>query len=157
MIPMFSLINISATQINTIVTIVSIICTIFTAIWAYRTKTIKNELLEKLNSFEIVSYKDRLHKLYLDLSSKIRLKNWNQGGKNNDLLTNLDKELRDFNQFKGKIPSEKQESLKTTINSALQHLDSVCQGYTFSTTPLLKDLDIIDENLNSICNELMSK
>lgn len=157
MMTMFSLNNLSATQVDTFVTIVSIICTIFTAIWAYRTKRIKNELLEKLNSFELVSYKDRLHDMYIDLSTKSKLNNWNLGGNNNDLLLNIEKQLRNFNQFNGKIEANKQETLKTTIASALEHLDSVFKGYYSFTQNLLSDLDNIDDNLNTICNELMSK
>jgi hypothetical protein len=145
------------TKIDIIVTVISIICTILTWSWAKSTKKIKDELQEKLNSYELVSYKDQLHKLYLQLSKTIRQQNWNTGGKNNDLLSSLENELRDFNKFNKKIPIDKQTSIKETIDSALNHIDSLFKGLDYYAENLLTDLDGIDVNLNSLCNELMSK
>ena len=105
----------------------------------------------------MVSYKDRLHDLYIKLTKAIRQGDWNKGGKSNEILSNLEENLRDFNKFNNKIPDDKQDSIKTKITSALSHLDSIFKGYDFVTQNLLTDLYEIDDNLNSICNDLMSK
>ena len=154
---MITLFKITSLEINTTVTVISIICAVLTGFWAKRTKIIKNELQQKLNSYELVSYKDRLHDLYIKLTKAIRQGDWNKGGKSNEILSNLEENLRDFNKFNNKIPDDKQDSIKTKITSALSHLDSIFKGYDFVTQNLLTDLYEIDDNLNSICNDLMSK
>lgn len=154
---MIYLLDINSTGLNSILTVFSIICTICTGIFAYRAKKIKDDLLEKQNSFKLVSYKDRIHKQYLDFSAKAKMKDWNQGGKSNELLTNLDTELRNFNQFGGKISLKEQKELKSNINKALNEIDSLINGMTQHPTNLLTFLDRIDAELNIICNNLMSK
>lgn len=154
MIPLY---KITSLEINTTVTVISVICTFLTGIWAKRTKKIKNELQQKLNSYELVSYKDRLHDLYIKYAKAIRQDDWNKGGKGNEILLNLEENLRDFNKFNKKIPTDKQNNIKAKITSALSHLDSIFKGYDYDTQNLSNDLDEIDDNLNSICNDLMSK
>lgn len=159
---MIPLCTTTSLEINTTVTVISIICTFLTGIWAKRTKKIKNELQQKLNSYELVSYKDRLHDLYIKLTkiirqNTIRQKEWNKGGKSNEILLSLEENLRDFNKFNKKMPVDKQDNIKVKIASALSRLDSVYKGYDYDTQNLLTDLYEIDDNLNSICNDLMSK
>jgi len=157
---MILLYKITSLEINTTVTVISIICTILTGIWAKRTKIIKNELQQKLNSYELVSYKDRLHDLYIKLTKAIRQEDWNKGGKSNEILTSLEEKLRDFNQFNQKIPldkQDKQDNIKVKITSSLNRLEFIFKGYDYDTQNLLTDLYEIDDNLNSICNDLMSK
>ena len=86
----------------------------------------------------------------------VRQEDWNKGGKSNEILLNLEEKLRDFNKFNKKIPIDKQNSIKADITSALACLDSVFKGYD-DTKQLLTVLYEIDDSLNSICNDFMTK
>ena len=59
---MITLFKITSLEINTIVTVISIIYAIFNGIWAKRAQ-------QKINSYELVSYKDKFHDLYIKLTT----------------------------------------------------------------------------------------
>lgn len=147
MIPLF---KITSLEINTIVTIISIIYAIYNGIRAKRAQ-------QKINSYELVSYKDKFHDLYIKLTKVVRQEDWNKGGKSNEILLNLEEKLRDFNKFNKRIPIDKQNSIKADITSALSCLDSIFKGYDDDTKQLLTVLYEIDDSLNSICNDFMTK
>ena len=146
---MIPLLKITSLEINTIVTVISIVYAIYKGIRAKKAQ-------QKLNSYELVSYKDKYHDLYIKLTKVIRQEDWNKGGKSNEILSNLEESLRDFNKFNNKIQSNEQYTINKTIKSALKHIDSVFKGIDYYIPELLSNLDDIDKKLQSICNELIS-
>lgn len=139
-----------------IVTSVSIILALVNFFFFNKTKTIYN----KITGYDLVSYKDRFHSLYSDISQKIKRPNWNRGGKNNDLLDNLDKALIDYNNCDFRIKDENQRyNIESAISEIKRILPSFYTGTENQTDKdnLSKKLDVIDKELVKICDSVKAK
>lgn len=81
----------NVTRTNTVVTIISIACTIITILLTIKTWHYKNQVHKKLDAFDLVTFSREFHLLNLEISSKIRTPSSNKGGRNNKLIDDLNK------------------------------------------------------------------
>lgn len=88
---MIYLFDINATGLNSILTVLSIGCALFSGHCTAKTKKIKKQVYKKLDAFDLVTYSREIHSLNLDISSKIKTANSNKGGRNNKLIEGLNK------------------------------------------------------------------
>lgn len=148
--------SIMATNINSILTGASIILTILNFIWYCSTKKIRDQFLDKLNGFELISYIERFNTIYLETAKKIRAKDWNKAGKNNNLIDDLESVLRNFNKYEYKIQKDIRETIKTKVVDTLKSLTPFREGTANENEKgmLLSKLDSIDEALMKIREDL---
>lgn len=145
-----------ATNINSILTVISIVLTILNFIWYWNTKRIRDGFLDKLNGYELISYIERFNTIYLETAKKIRAKDWNKAGKNNNLIDDLESVLRNFNKYEYKIQQNVREGIKTKVLDILKSLTPFREGIANETDKglLLSELDSIDESLMKIREDL---
>lgn len=148
--------SIMATNINSILTGASIILTILNFIWYCSTKKIRDQFLDKLNGFELISYIERFNTIYLETAKKTRAKDWNKAGKNNNLIDDLESVLRNFNKYEYKIQKDIRETIKTKVVDTLKSLTPFREGTANENEKgmLLSKLDSIDEALMKIREDL---
>lgn len=100
------------TKVNTIVTLISIGLTIITIILTVLNWSFKKQIRTKINAFDLVSYSNSFHSIYIKISPIIRTKNSNNGGKNNSKIAELETILRDFNKYENKIEKKDRKMLR---------------------------------------------
>ena len=151
--------DIMITNINSILTGVSIILTILNFIWYRNTKRIRDRILDKLNGYELISYIERFNSIYLETAKKIRAKDWNKAGKNNNLIDDIESVLRNFNKYEYKIQKDIRENIKTEVLDTLKSLTPFRDGTAneYQKGSLLTKLDSIDESLMKIREDLNQK
>lgn len=125
---MLLLFDINSTGTNTIVTLVSIGCVLFSAFFTYRTSRIKKQVYKKIDAFDLISFSRELHLLNLDISSKIRTTSSNKAGRNNKLIDDLNKKLVDFNKYENKLPKEAQLGVRTNVDYVLNNIGKIYEA-----------------------------
>lgn len=125
---MFFLLDINATGLNTILTAISIICTLISGHCTFRAKKIKRQVFAKLNTYDLAIYSRELHKLNMEVSSKIRTPNSNKAGSNNKKLAELNKILVDFNIMEKALPEEYQKGIRNNVDYVLEHFMKINEG-----------------------------
>ena len=142
--------NDSATLLNTIVTIISIICTVLSGIFAYRAKKIKKSLSDRMAAFDLVSYSNELHSLYKKVSWSILTTISNKGGPNNSLLEELNSKLDDFIRYESNIPYVIRIGLNTNINYVSSNMWKIVEG-----TASPEEIDKWKSRLKEVVGKLM--
>ena len=129
---------------------------------------------KKLNSFDLFTYIDRLHSLYLELSKQEVPQQWNDETASSfkKQLLDIEVELRSYNRFKEHVPEDKQYRVKSAIDSAFNNINAITKNINekishpnslfdysidYPLHSLLENLNKVDEVLLSIRSELMTK
>lgn len=156
---MLLLFDINATGINTIVTIVSIVCAVLSGIFTIRTSKIKRQVYTKIDAFDLISFYREFHSIYLEISNKIRTPDSNKGGRYNKQIEKLNTILRDFNRYESKLPEEHRKAIKTNIDTVLENT-----GKLWDATAKEDDikrcksrLDEIDRKLIEITDKMIKE
>lgn len=120
--------GLSATKINTIVTLISIICTIATIFLTIKTWHYKKQVHKKLDAFDLVTFSSEFHILNVEISSKIRTPSSNKGSHHNKLIEELNKKLVDFNNYEKKLPIESQMGVRTNVDYVLNNIGRIYEA-----------------------------
>ena len=146
----------SSTAWNTTVTIISIICTFFSGIFALRTSKIKNSIINRFNAFDIATYSGDFHVLYVKIMSSIITSKSNKGGQYNGLIDELNAKLADFNKFEVKIPINNRRGLRANVDSVLSKNLSIYEGFADDkgVESWKERLKVIDRDLIEISEKM---
>lgn len=90
---------IDATNVNTIVTIISIICAIYSFRQAKSAKVYKEKTRSFMHMFDIFSYSERFHSELKNFITISRGVNWNKGRNMAELFGKLSALIQDMNQI----------------------------------------------------------
>lgn len=90
---------IDATNVNTIVTIISIICAFYSFRQAKFAKVYKDETRSFMHMFDIFSYSERFHSELKNFITISRGANWNKGRNMTELFGKLSALIQDMNQI----------------------------------------------------------
>ena len=137
----------SATVINTIVTIISIVLTLLNGLFLYKTRRHEAEVFKKLKGLELLPYASRFHDIFSEISKKARLETWNQAGRNSKLIGELNDVLVDYSKIQAAVSDANIDDLKTKIESAYNIIDSFSEGHDYAKKNMLELLKGIDDVL----------
>ncbi|MBO7470107.1 MAG: hypothetical protein J6T81_08290 [Bacteroidales bacterium] len=151
------ILGLNLTSVNTIVTIVSIVLTIITSFLTIKTWRYKKQVFDKINAFDVVTYSRNFHTVYLNISKKIRTTESNKGGRNNNIISELEAILRDFNKYENKLPEENRKSVRANVDSALDKIHCLFEGTADSSTisSFKSRLDDMDRTLIKITEKML--
>lgn len=90
---------IDATNVNTIVTVISIICAFYSFCQAKSAKVYKEETRSFMHMFDIFSYSERFHSELKNFITISRGANWNKGRNMAELFGKLSALIQDMNQI----------------------------------------------------------
>lgn len=90
---------IDATNVNTIVTVISIICAFYSFRQAKSAKVYKEETRSFMHMFDILSYSERFHSELKNFITISRGANWNKGRNMTELFGKLSALIQDMNQI----------------------------------------------------------
>lgn len=90
---------IDATNINTIVTVISIICAIYSFRQAKTAKRFKEETLKWMHLFELLRFSERFHRELNNFITISRKDNWYKGRNMSELFGKLSALIQDMNQI----------------------------------------------------------
>ena len=90
---------IDATNVNTIVTVISIICAFYSFCQAKSAKVYKEETRSFMHMFDIFSYSERFHSELKNFITISRGANWNKGRNMKELFGKLSALIQDMNQI----------------------------------------------------------
>ena len=147
----------SATVLNTIVTIISIILTWLNGCFLYKTSRHKAEVFKKLKGLELLPYASRFHNIYSEISNKSRLETWNQAGRDSKLIGELNDVLVDYSQVQAAVSEDNLYVLKAEIDSAYNLIDMFSEGHYTSKKNMLEHLRVIDGILQKEVDMFKSK
>lgn len=149
----------NVTRTNTVVTIISIACTIITILLTIKTWHYKKQVHKKLDAFDLVIFSNEFHILNVEISSKIRTANSNKGGRNNKLINDLNKKLVDFNNYEKKLPIESQMGVRVNVDYVLTNIDKIYEATADQgeITRWKSRLQEIDRKLIEITDKMMKE
>lgn len=154
----------NATNFNTAVTIISIVCTLVSIVctvvaWrkAKETKKFRDEILGKLDAFDLFSFAMKIHELNNEVSSISTTGNWNKGG--NNTLNKLSTTLHDYNIYENKIPNAKRGQLRKSVNKLIDFVDKFNNGCndTEELKSLKNSLNSFDSKFYGIISDLKNQ
>ena len=90
---------IDATNVNTIVTVISIICAFYSFRQAKSAKVYKEKTRSFMHMFDIFSYSERFHSELKNFITISRGANWNKGRNMKELFGKLSALIQDMNQI----------------------------------------------------------
>lgn len=90
---------IDATNVNTIVTVISIICAFYSFCQAKSAKVYKEKTRSFMHMFDIFSYSERFHSELKNFITISRGANWNKGRNMKELFGKLSALIQDMNQI----------------------------------------------------------
>lgn len=90
---------IDATNVNTIVTVISIICAFYSFCQAKSAKVYKEKTRSFMHMFDIFSYSERFHSELKNFITISRGANWNKGRNMTELFGKLSALIQDMNQI----------------------------------------------------------
>lgn len=156
---MVLLLDINATGMNTIVTLVSIGCVLLSVFFTYRTSRIKKQVYKKIDAFDLVTFSREFHSIYIDFSNKIRTPESNKGGYHNKLIERLNASLREFNVYENKVPEEYRKAIKSNINMVLENTGKLWDATadSFLINSIKSRLDDIDRKLIEITDKMQKE
>ena len=147
---MMSILCLSATWINTIVTSISIVCTLVSLCAACKAKRIKESLQLKYNIFELDRYVHDLGEFIKRFKSLVRKNGWNKGKTVCPEIKAMDCLLVDWNKVRVLIKGESEErSIADVFNSINSFGDYTAWDYEISKSVIDKFLEV-DKFLNVI-------
>lgn len=147
----------SETTVNSILTFISIVCTLGSGYFAWRTKEIKKAIHKKLDTIDLIPFVESFEKTYLRLADTVRSRvivgdseeGKQSAAKANTLLLSLNKV----------IPLLDKDSANTVqINraSAIEQIERLNRNQTPDLNCILSNLDRIDQTLRN-CADKMKK
>ena len=90
---------IDATNVNTIVTVISIICAFYSFRQAKSAKVYKEKTRSFMHMFDLLSYSERFHSELKNFITISRGANWNKGRNMTELFGKLSALIQDMNQI----------------------------------------------------------
>lgn len=129
-------------------------------------------MMEKLNSYDLISYIKRVNSLYLKLSNQTLPIQWTNVTAESiiNLLKEIEVELRRINEHKDYLSESTFKQIKTEIDAALDVINKFLEGineelsgiyhlhnFPYQRATLLGYLNKVDEILQSIRSEWMAK
>lgn len=148
---------IDATNVNTIVTVISIICAFYSFRQAKSAKVYKEETRNFMQMFDILSYSERFHSELKNFITISRGANWNKGRNMTELFGKLSALIQDMNQILPMIDNS------DTVNAISQDC-VVLKSMLYDQISLMIDskkmiiqrLDNIDKLLSQYINKQKS-
>lgn len=132
------------TTINSLLTFVSIVCTIASFYAAYRAKKIKNDVHRKLDTIDLTNFVEKFHNDYKRLSSKIISKNiCGASDEGKTIANNADSMMILLNSFLPILDNETQVKIKESKSKVQQE---VCK----LNTHIAPDLFVVKSEIDSI-------
>lgn len=129
-------------------------------------------MMEKLNSYDLISYIKRVNSLYLKLSNQTLPIQWTNVTAESiiNLLKEIEVELRRINEHKDYLSESTFKQIKTEIDAALDVINKFLEdineelsgiyhlhNFPYQRATLLGYLNKVDEILQSIRSEWMAK
>lgn len=147
----------SGTTINSVLTIISILCTIFSGIYAKRAKKIKESVYNKLDTIDLLQLVEKFGKDYKNLSSKVRSKSIQGDSEEGKKLVALaDSILLPINKILPMVDKETHDSIVYRKKNALEQIQKLNTNGTPDINTILAALDEIDQKLR-MCADKMKK
>ena len=148
---------IDATNINTIVTVISIICAIYSFRQAKSAKVYKEETRSFMHMFDILSYSERFHSELKNFITISRGVNWNKGRNITELFGKLSALIQDMNQI---LPMIDNSDIENAISQDCNVLKSMLYDEISlmidSKKMIIQRLDNIDKLLSQYINKQKS-
>lgn len=139
----------SATTINTIVTLISIGCTIFTFFVAKRTKKVQESVVEKLNAINLTSYTITLNEILGEFCTMTVDSSWNVGKTNIQVMNRLNNHLAKWNSLRSIVADKsRRDSLDEKIKNLILNND-----YTLWDTNMTRNTKNELLDISKILNE----
>lgn len=145
----------SSTRINSILTAISILLTLFSGFFLWRTKCIENRLIKKLSRDQIMVYADDFHKM-INVNG-IKLRNVTiSAGRSNKHLESVHTLLNDFSKIRNRISAKRKDNLNTSIETAIGWILEAEAGNKDGLGKLILSLTTIDRALQDEVDELQT-
>lgn len=148
---------IDATNINTIVTVISIICAIYSFRQAKSAKVYKEETRSFMHMFDILSYSERFHSELKNFITISRGVNWNKGRNITELFGELSALIQDMNQI---LPMIDNSDIENAISQDCNVLKSMLYDEISlmidSKKMIIERFDNIDKLLSQYINKQKS-
>lgn len=148
---------IDATNVNTIVTVISIICAIYSFRQAKSAKVYKEETRSFMHMFDILSYSERFHSELKNFITISRGVNWNKGRNITELFGKLSALIQDMNQI---LPMIDNSDIVNAISQDCNVLKSMLYDEISlmidSKKMIIQRLDNIDKLLSQYINKQKS-
>jgi len=148
----------SATTVNSILTVISILCTIASAIFAHRAKEIKRDVFKKLDTIDLIPMVNKFGSGYARLSKIIKSKNVNPASEEGSRFLSQATDLYvSLNTIIPKLDKETQTAVNVKRSIVSYQLDLSRYGKaSFDLNAILAAFDSIDLLLRG-CADRMKK
>ena len=148
-------IALSSTRINSILTAISILLTLASGFFLWRTKCIENRLIKKLSRDKIMIYADDFHKMININGTKLRNITVS-AGRPNKHLESVHTLLNDHSKIRNRISAKRRDNLNTSIETALKLIVYAEAGDKEGLARLIITLSEIDRALQDEVDELQT-
>lgn len=143
----------SSTRTNSILTAISILLTLASGFFAWRTKCIENRLIRKLSRDQFMVYAEEFHKMINANGTKLR-NTTITAGRTNKHLEAVHTMLNDFSKIRNRISKARREDLNKAVGTAIGLTVDAEADNKDALAKLISSFTAIDQALQDEVEEL---
>lgn len=148
-------IALSSTRVNSILTAISILLTLVSGFFLWRTKCIENRLIKKLSRDQIMIYADDFHEMININGTKLRNITISPGRPNKH-LESVHTLLNDYSKIRNRVSASRKEDLNKSVEISLGLIVDAEAGNKDGLAELISSLTAIDRALQDEVDELQT-